>query len=185
MKKIPTLFQRDPNTHQLIPTVVPEAAWVIEGEGVATRKYDGTPLMIKDHLAYRRYERKKDAPAPPEWIPAQEAPDPITGEWPGWVLIGAGPEDEYFREAITHDLGLDGTYEVIGPKVNGNPERQADHRLVRHGENQLGGYEVPRTFEGLKFFLANVDIEGIVWHHPDGRMAKIKGKDFGLKRGVK
>jgi hypothetical protein len=25
------------------------------------------------------------------------------------------------------------------------------------------------------------DIEGIVWHHPDGRMVKIKKKDFGYK----
>ena len=25
-----------------------------------------------------------------------------------------------------------------------------------------------------------LDIEGIVWHHPDGRMAKIKRRDFGL-----
>jgi hypothetical protein len=26
------------------------------------------------------------------------------------------------------------------------------------------------------------DIEGLVFHHPDGRMAKIKLKDFGLRR---
>ena len=24
------------------------------------------------------------------------------------------------------------------------------------------------------------NIEGIVWHHPDGRMVKIKARDFGL-----
>ena len=24
-------------------------------------------------------------------------------------------------------------------------------------------------------------VEGIVWHHPDGRMVKIKRKDFGFK----
>jgi hypothetical protein len=26
------------------------------------------------------------------------------------------------------------------------------------------------------------NIEGIVWHHSDGRMVKIKAKDFGIKR---
>jgi hypothetical protein len=26
------------------------------------------------------------------------------------------------------------------------------------------------------------NIEGIVWHHPDGRMAKLKLRDFGVKR---
>jgi hypothetical protein len=30
--------------------------------------------------------------------------------------------------------------------------------------------------------LAGKDIEGIVWHHSDGRMAKIKLRDFGHKR---
>jgi len=25
-------------------------------------------------------------------------------------------------------------------------------------------------------------MEGIVWHHPDGRMVKIKGVDFGINR---
>jgi len=32
-------------------------------------------------------------------------------------------------------------------------------------------------------FFKERNIEGIVWHHPDGRMAKIKARDFGIKRG--
>jgi hypothetical protein len=43
--------------------------------------------------------------------------------------------------------------------------------------------DAPRMFEGLRTWLAENDVEGIVWHHPDGRMAKIKARDFGLKRG--
>ena len=43
-----------------------------------------------------------------------------------------------------------------------------------------------RTFDGLRGFLATLDsrfapghlAEGIVFHHPDGRRAKIKRKDF-------
>ena len=42
--------------------------------------------------------------------------------------------------------------------------------------------EPPRDFDGLRAFLETAGIEGIVWHHGDGRMAKIKAKDFGLKR---
>ncbi|MCL2724468.1 MAG: hypothetical protein FWD69_08535 [Polyangiaceae bacterium] len=46
--------------------------------------------------------------------------------------------------------------------------------------------DVPRTYDGLKTFLADLDnkfspghlAEGIVFHHPDGRRAKIKRKDF-------
>jgi hypothetical protein len=45
---------------------------------------------------------------------------------------------------------------------------------------------VPRDFEGLRSFLKTLDsrfspghlAEGIVFHHPDGRRAKIKRKDF-------
>ncbi len=42
---------------------------------------------------------------------------------------------------------------------------------------------VPRTFDGLREWLTDRNIEGIVFHHEDGRMAKIKLRDFGLKRG--
>lgn len=42
--------------------------------------------------------------------------------------------------------------------------------------------DVPIEFEALKTWLTDKDIEGIVWHHPDGRMVKIKKKDFRLKR---
>jgi hypothetical protein len=46
--------------------------------------------------------------------------------------------------------------------------------------------DVPRDFAGLRSFLATTDSvyapgnppEGIVFHHPDGRRAKIKRKDF-------
>ena len=58
---------------------------------------------------------------------------------------------------------------------------------VANGEGvatlQMGRLDAPRTFDALRAFLADHDdIEGIVWHHPDGRMVKIKGKDFGIKR---
>jgi len=38
----------------------------------------------------------------------------------------------------------------------------------------------PRTFAQLRAFLTMSRIEGIVFHHPDGRMAKIKRRDYGL-----
>lgn len=49
-----------------------------------------------------------------------------------------------------------------------------------HGSERVE--ENPRTFEELKVFLKGRDIEGIVWHHRDGRMAKIKARDFGWRR---
>jgi hypothetical protein len=42
--------------------------------------------------------------------------------------------------------------------------------------------DVPRDFHALGEYLATHAIEGVVWHHDDGRMVKIKGMDFGHKR---
>jgi hypothetical protein len=70
----------------------------------------------------------------------------------------------------------------VGPKVQGNPEKFAQHELVRHDFAEGVG-NLDRSFDGIKDFLSETDWEGIVFHHPDGRMAKIKSKDFGIKRG--
>jgi hypothetical protein len=64
-----------------------------------------------------------------------------------------------------------------------DPHGYEEHTLERHGViEQLG---VPRDFEGMRAFLLDAlpagdrgYIEGIVWHHPDGRMAKLKIRDF-------
>lgn len=76
----------------------------------------------------------------------------------------------------------DGTYELCGPKVQGNPEGLSAHVLVRHGVEII--QDAPREYLALKYYFARVNIEGIVWHHQDGRMVKIKGKDFGIKRAL-
>ena len=46
MKKTPSLFKRDyEGTRQVLNEVVPGSEWVLEGEGTATLKIDGTPLV--------------------------------------------------------------------------------------------------------------------------------------------
>jgi len=55
--------------------------------------------------------------------------------------------------------------------------------FIPHGVEKVS--IAPRDFEGLKTFLATAGIEGIVWWHPDGRMVKIKTRDFGLPWPVK
>jgi hypothetical protein len=183
MQKIISLFQRNYDGDHLVRNeVVPGAEWVINGEGIATRKWDGACCMIKDGELYKRYDSKKGKTPPEGFIPAQE-PDIITGHWPGWLKVGEGNEDVRHREALTNSLevGLleDGTYELVGPKINGNKDKFGKHGLIKHGAFKQ--YTAPRTFNELKTWFADKDIEGIVWHHPDGRMAKIKKKDFGYK----
>lgn len=181
MQKIISLFQRNYDGDRLVrDEVVPGAEWVMAGEGVATRKFDGTCCMIDERgVLHRRYDCKKGRTAPDGFIPCGE-PDPVTGHWPGWVLVGNDPNDQWFREAETRCLSGPGTYELCGPKINGNPEGFAEHILLPHGFFTY--YECPRTFAELREWFIGRDIEGIVWHHPDGRMVKIKKRDFGMKR---
>jgi hypothetical protein len=70
---------------------------------------------------------------------------------------------------------------AVGPKINGNPEGVVGrHQLVRHAAaaKLVGAIAAPRDYDGLRDYLAVHPYEGIVWHHPDGRMAKLKARDF-------
>lgn len=179
MKKIPSLFVRNPENPKYVTREVnPDCAWVIAGEGTATRKWDGAACMIRLGTLYKRYDCKKGKTPPANFEPCSE-PDPVTGHWPGWVPVGQEPESRWFREAFEMAPGLpDGTYECVGPKVGGNPDGFQAHTLVPHGMHRFNA--APRTFDGLEEWLQSAGIEGLVWHHPDGRMAKIKARDFGI-----
>jgi len=185
MKKIISLFKRDyDGNRQVIDEVVEGAEWVIAGEGIATQKYDGTCCLVRGGKLYKRYTLKPRKTAPAEFEPATEV-DSVTGKQQGWVPVGDGPDDSHHREAFdrmpAEMKSQDRTCELIGPKIQGNPERYEDHCLVAHdfAEELVGA---PRTFDELAEWFRDQDIEGIVWHHPDGRMVKIKKKDFGMKR---
>lgn len=188
MQKIISLFQRNyfgilDKDHRLVrDELVPGAEWVQAGEGVATRKYDGTCCMILKGVLYKRHDVKKGRVVPEGFIPAQD-PDPQTGHWPGWLIVGQGPEDRYHIEAMANATERlpDGTYELVGPKIQFNPEGYGEHLLVSHEQAEVLG-DCPRDFAGLKDYLETRGIEGVVWHHPDGRMVKIKAKDFGWRR---
>jgi hypothetical protein len=184
VKKIPTIFERDweGDRSRVLPTPTPGCEWVFAGEGVVTKKYDGSACLYEDGQLWKRHE-VREGKATPEGF-RQVEDDLETGKTVGWVPVGDGPEDKWHRDALaraTEELNP-GTYELIGPKVQGNPEQVAQHELVPH--SKAPQYEVTRTYEGLRLALAALDIEGFVFHHPDGRMAKIKARDFGLKRGA-
>ncbi|MGL5062638.1 MAG: DUF5565 family protein [Microcoleus sp.] len=176
MQKIPSLFIRDyEGDRKVTNKVTPGCEWVINGEGIATRKYDGTCCLIQNGVLYKRYEVKKGKTPPTDFKPATEV-DPFTGKQQGWVPVGDGKEDRWHRQAFHDDL-TDGTYELCGPKVQGNPENFEGHVLLPHGKIVLIN-EPRRDFKAIAHYLASNMIEGIVYHHPDGRMVKIKKKDF-------
>jgi len=185
MKKISTVFKKDPNNLALVISEVnPENQWVIDGEGVATRKWDGTACAVIDGVPYKRYDVKKGKSVPEGAIPCQE-PDEVTGHWPHWVKCDRNnPADKYHWEAWDKAkeqmVVLDGTYELCGLKINGNNERMDNHLFISHSASVM--VMENRSFEFIKGFLKVNDMEGIVFHHPDGRMAKIRKTDFGIKR---
>lgn len=184
MKKISTLFKKDPNDlGRVINEINPENNWVFTDEGVkATRKYDGTACAVIDGKLYRRYDVKKGKQVPPNAIPCQE-PDAITGHWPHWVECVEGDSNsKYHLEAFSGKNLPDGTYELCGPKIQGNPENFIEHVLIPHGCTDLDLTISIYDFETFKEYLSIVDMEGIVFHHPDGRMCKLRKSDFGTKR---
>lgn len=137
MRKIPTLFKRDPDDmSRVLPEVTPGCEWVLAGEGTPTRKFDGT-------LAY--------------------------------------------ETSLPGDGLAPGTFELCGPKLQGNPERFEQHRLIAHATADQFAVDAPFTFDRLREVVVGLGghgIEGIVWHHPDGRMAKLKARDFPHPRSV-
>jgi len=185
MQKIPTLFLRDENDRAHVTLELnPECEWVVRGEGVATRKYDGTCVMLdEDGDWWARREVKKNGNFPTHFI--TEDFDPVTGKTQGWEPIETSGFNKFFGEAF-HYGGRSftpGTYELVGPKINGNPENYISHALIKH-ENAMILNGVPLKYPLLiqQFvFSLPPGWEGIVWHHPDGRMAKLKRKDILLK----
>lgn len=183
MKKIPTLFERDWNgdRSRVVNQVHAGCEWVLVGEGVATKKIDGTSCMVRAGKLYKHREWRKNENLKEGDEIADR--DEETGKIVGWVPVGEGPEDRWHREAFNAPLP-DGTYELVGPKVQGNPEGYPQHTLIAHLPAALGldANPPPRGFDELREWLTDRDMEGIVFHHSDGRMAKIKLRDFGLRR---
>lgn len=183
MRKIPTLFVRDEEDRRYVTEQInPGCEWVLAGEGVPTRKFDGTCVMLDaDGRWWARREVKPGKQAPPNFIAMEH--DETTDKTVGWEPMEQSSFARWHAEAVANcgpKLGGPGTYELLGPKVNGNPERYDVHWLAKH--EYAEPVPVPDlSFEGIRktvLDLGERGFEGIVWHHPDGRMVKIKARDF-------
>jgi len=185
MQKIPTLFKRGPD-HKVIDEVTPGCEWVLAGEGVATEKLDGTNVRITIRSG--------------EWVRLEKRRNPSTlqrssGIKDGWY-VDANPDDRgdrWIYEAMAETplaSWPDGEHpcEAIGPKIQGNPLGLEKHVCVRFEDMALfySSWSEGYSFDQLREIVLHLDssyapghpAEGIVFHHADGRMAKIKRKDF-------
>lgn len=182
MKKISTLYKKDlTDLSRVTRELDEENAWVFES-GIPTRKYDGTSCAIIEGQLYKRYDLKVGRQLPDGAIPCQEA-DLKTGHHPHWIPVTSN--DKYHLEAFEMlEPKSDGTYELCGPKINGNKEKLTEHILIPHGLDVLDITDF--SFDSLRMYLSDSsnDIEGIVFHDSNGsgRMCKIRKVDFGFER---
>jgi hypothetical protein len=188
MEKIPTIFERG-DGFRVMNQPRKGCEWVFAGEGRATEKLDGTNIRITvrgGHVV--RVEKRRN----PSKVQKQQ------GIQDGWYVDAdeSGKEDKWIFEAVrsTDVAGWpDGEHsaEALGPHIQGNLLGLKTHMAVPFNLEIPAYDDAPRTFDALRGFLVELDskfspghlAEGIVFHHPDGRRAKIKRKDFlGSKR---
>jgi hypothetical protein len=191
MEKIPTIFDRG-DGFKVIDQPRKGCEWVFAGEGRATEKIDGTNVRITVRSGQHvRVEKRRN----PSKLQKQQ------GIVDGWYVDADefGKEDQWVFEAVrgTDVSGWpDGEHsaEAVGPHIQGNPLGLSKDICVPFNLEIPAYDDVPRSYDALKAFLSKLDskfspghvAEGIVFHHPDGRRAKIKRKDFAAaaKRSV-
>ncbi len=197
MKKIPTLFRRVFAGNKIVD-ILPEITSGCEEaflNGVATIKWDGACCAVINGELYKRYDAKNGKPVPDGAIRCQEDPDPITEHLPCWVKCDrTRSDDKWFWRAYDNFYSMicrrlpvvlrdsvriaDGTFEAVGEHFNGNPYEVEFDLLSPHGKNILN---VERTFRGVKEYLKENHIEGIVFWLDGKPVCKIKRTDFGFK----
>lgn len=183
MKKIPTLFEYEIVNKKVVgitDKVRPGFEWVLEGKGTATIQWDGVCCAIIDGRLYKRLKGRKGGKNMPQGAIPCCPPDHKTGHHPHWVLVDTNnPDDIGLVDAFINSLPkYEGTYEAVGPDFRGNPHKLKENIFVRHGEHAI---YVPRSFDGLREYLAERDMEGIVFWLDGEPQCKIKRRDFGLE----
>lgn len=182
MKKIETIFERGEN-FGVIPQPRKGCEWVFAGEGIVTEKLDGTNIRLTVEKGVAVYIEKRRNPSREEKAQGIE---------PGYIDADRDdPSDKHiFRAVDGTDLTdwPNGLYEVeaVGPKIQGNPLELDSPMCYPFKFRPIILPDMKREFQSIKDYVLSLEsqfspghpAEGIVFHHPDGRMAKIKRKDF-------
>jgi len=163
--------------------------WVFEDESVmAIEKLHGTnvSIVIQEGTVTQVYNRTERIP--------------FITKGKKWIIEGLLNSKE---RGYLEFLG-DGQFfgELIGPKVNGNPYKLNEHLWIpfdgfcqKHLKYKCWG-KYPKTFESISEWFKELMplytsmkgdkegfVEGIVFTHPDGRMAKLRRDMFDFYKG--
>lgn len=183
MHKIPTIFERNWEGDK---TVADKLAVDFDfSQAVATEKLDGMNVRatIRSGSVVRLEKRRN----PDKAQKAKGIVDP-------WYVDAdeQDPGDKHLFNAL-RNTALDGlpdgewSGEAIGRNIQGNPLNLENDRIVFFSLKQAPIFEdVPTSYAELKEWLPKqrskygneCGIEGIVWHGKDGKMCKIKVRDF-------
>lgn len=204
MRKIPSIFVRHERS-SLVDTdkINKGCEWVFENSDIKfiTVKHDGTPVRWKDGTWFQRRTCKSRLDPgqepfihPADFEPCQPAPayddENKQWEWPGWVSLEAQYK-KLVDEAIASRGGMKDeesgmTFELCGPKINGNPEHLSGHVLFIHASEVVAlRQDIPWTGTTLMKLVTDLPHEGVVIYSGqavDGAMqcAKLKRRDLGL-----
>lgn len=190
MPKLQSPFIRN-DEYIVTPEIDPDYAWVFEDEGVTCQeKLDGTnvSIIIENGKLTRVFNRVNDVDM-----------------WSDCPVI-EGVREAYNRGYCNF---TDGQYfgEVVGEKIQGNPHKIEGHIWLpyetyfrKHLTYKTWG-QYPKDFDTIsKWFEEGLlslygmqkhggteghFCEGVVFHHPDGRMAKLRRDMFDWYKGVK
>lgn len=187
-RKMTALFEIDRVKHVGTDVVNEKSAWVFTEPAVATVKRDGTGVLVTDSGEVLVRRSVKKGKRVPEGFRLAEV-DAFTGHMFGVEPVAQSGFKAMMEEALpkTGQLLEPGTYELCGPKINGNPERLDAHVLIRHGAEVLPAVPDMRTvapddaFELLKVLFKDLQadgVEGVVWWGTDDKRVKLRVKDF-------
>lgn len=196
--KIKSPFYRGDDTKWRVIDKIPDnMKWVFEDDGVmATEKLDGTNIgfRIEGGRVVECYNRT-------------ERIEPLALKGTHWRYAFLDGLNNSIEKGWIDKLEGDRVHygELIGPYINGNPHQVDKHYLVPFEYLKIHccwrtwqENTYPKTFEMLSNWLKSDDFfslfsrrligkkissEGLVFHHPDGRVAKLRRDMFDWYKG--
>ena len=209
MKKMPIIFDMtfdNEGEREVLHTIREEIRDLVNktlAEGnriVPTFKRDGTAVFCDADGKWFTRRAVKTGKQTPEGFISLET-DPNTGTTFGWEPKESSPMKKFLNKAIEkfiQDNGVEPprntTFELLGPKINGNPEHVDSEELRIHGNEKATDFPTIQEilvnnepFEMLKPIFTDFrakHIEGIVFWltDEDGNLTeprfKIRCKDF-------